>query len=155
MAPRCWRVTDAAGENRSNTHPVCGNAAPPLNPVATWLLWSSSHFWQLPRWLWEKLWCTGLGKERGTKNRGCSCLLSAGALQRTPQKISREIHHAPSQPLHATALLCRRKHSQPLPNSRHPAFLWICVKKSRWQPGLKGPSGWKFKPQGFLRRTSS
>lgn len=74
---------------------------------------------------------------------------------KNPQKIPREIHHTPSQPLHATALLCRRKHSQPLPNLRHPAFLWICVKKSCWQPGLKGPSGWKFKPQGFLRRTSS
>lgn len=76
-------------------------------------------------------------------------------LCKEPEKIPREIHHIPSQPLPATALPRRRKHSQPLPNSRHPAFLWICVKKSCWQSGPKGPSGWKFKPQGFLGRTSS
>lgn len=76
-------------------------------------------------------------------------------LCKEPEKIPWEIHHIPSQPLHVTTLLCRRKHSQPLPNSRHSAFLWICVKKSCWQPGPKGPSGWKFKPQGFLHRTSS
>lgn len=102
MVPRCWRATDAAGENRSNTHPVCGNAAPPLNPVATWLLWSSSHFWQLPRWLQEKLWCTGLGEE--SKNQGCSCLLSAGAFQRTQKdSMGDPPHPFPTTPCNCIA----------------------------------------------------
>lgn len=92
----------------------------------------------------------GLVRRAGTKVAP-ACYLQV--LCKEPEKIPQEIHHIPSQPLHA--LLHRKKHSQALPNSRHPAFLWICVKKSCWQPGRKGPSGWKFKPQGFLHRTSS
>ena len=68
--PRCWRATDAAGENHSDKHarPVRGSAAPRLNPVATGLSWSPPHCWQLSCRLQEKLRCARLGEETTPRN---------------------------------------------------------------------------------------
>lgn len=47
------------------------------------------------------------------------------------------------------------RHPCPLHSSRCPIFLGICLKNSCGRPGPWGPSGCKFIPKGFLRRTSS